>query len=141
MKYINYFPKMLRGSQKNSCSKYVWVLNISGSWTCLWLWICQSFEQTRVLNIPRFCIRSGSEFARVLNMSGLHRFLNMSELHRVLNMSEFAWLCLNMLGYAWICLNMPKYAWIAFLLYFPIAIFCLLESVATFSTFSWNWKF
>ena len=48
------------------------------------------------------------------------------------NMPEYAWLCLanlNMPGYVWICL---KYAWMAFVLYFPIVIPCLYESVGTY---------
>ena len=48
------------------------------------------------------------------------------------NMPEYAWLCLanlNMPGYVWVCL---KYAWMAFVLYFPIVIPCLYESVGTY---------
>ena len=99
IKYINYFRKMLLGSE------YARVLNISESWICLWFWIWQGSEQTSVLNKRGFWIyqgseyASGSEFARVLNMSGLHR---------VLNMPEYAWLWLT--EYAWIYLNMPQYA-------------------------------
>ena len=64
------------------------VLNLPVFWIRVWFWIYQSSEYT-----------SGSEFARVLNMSGLHR---------VLNMSDYVWL--NMPGYVWICWDMRKYA-------------------------------
>ena len=104
------------------------VLNISESWICLWFWIFQGFEETRVLNKPGFWIYQGSEYA-----SG-------SEFIRVTQGSEYAWICLIMFGwicldmpeYAGICVNMPKSAWIAFVLYFPIVIPCLLEGVVTY---------
>ena len=132
IKYVNYFPKMLRGPEYYG-AKYVWVLNMLGSWICLWFWICQGFEQARVLNKPGFWIyqvseyASGSEFASVLNMSGLHRVLNMPE---CLIMS--GWICLEMSEYAGICVNKPKSASIAFVLYSPIVIPCLLEGVVTY---------
>ena len=61
------------------------ILSIPGFWICLWFWICQGFEYTRVLNMPGFCIClwywicQGVEYTRVLNMLGLHRVLSMSE--------------------------------------------------------------
>ena len=77
-------------------------------------------KRSRVLNMQGFWTyqsseyASGSEDARVLNMSGLTGF----------------WICLNMSDYVW--LNMPGYVWMAFVLYFPIAIPCLLERVLTY---------
>ena len=99
-----------------------------------WFWICQGFEQTKVLNKPVFWIYQGSEyasssqFARVLNMSVLHRVLNMPE-YAWLCLTEYVWICLNMPGYAWICLNLPE--WL-FVLYFPIVIPYLLEGVVIY---------
>ena len=77
-------------------------------------------KRSRVLNMQGFWTyqsseyASGSEDARVLNMSGLTGF----------------WICLNMSDYVW--LNMPGYVWMAFVLYFPIVIPCLLERVLTY---------
>ena len=117
-------------------SKYVWVLNISGSWIWPWFWICQGSEQTKVLNKPGFWIYQGSEYA-----SG-------SEYFRVTQGSVYAWICLIMSNwiclimsnwiclilseYAAICTNMPKSAWMAFALDFSIVIPCLLERVITY---------
>ena len=69
------------------------VLNLPVFWIRVWFWIYQSSEYT-----------SGSEFARVLNMSGLHRVLNMSD-YVCLNMPEYVWRCQDMRKYAKICLN------------------------------------
>ena len=140
IKYINYFPQNAPGLLINYGSKYVWVLNISGPWICLWFWICQSFEQTRVLIKPGFWIYQVSEYA-----SGYARVLNR---RLVLNLPGFwicqgytgfwiylimsRWICLGMCEYAGICVNMPKSAWMAFVLYFPIVMPCLLEGVVTY---------
>ena len=67
----------------------------------------------RVLNTPGFWIYHSSEYAsdfeyaRVLNMPGLHRVLNANE---SLNMPDYAWLCLNMPELAGICVNISKSA-------------------------------
>ena len=66
------------------------VSDIPGFWICLWFWISEN-----------------SEYTRVLNMSRLHRVQNMPE--KILNIPEYVWLCLNMSEYACICRNMCKY--------------------------------
>ena len=83
------------------------VLNSPEFWACLWFWICQSFEYTRVLHIPL-----------VLNMPGLWVYQS-SEYVRVTQdweyawlIPEYAWLCLDMSEYAWICRYMREYAYI-----------------------------
>ena len=77
-----------RGSEYIKVLNTRLILNMPWFWIRFWFWICQGSEYA-----------SGSEFARVLNMS---------ELHRVLNMSDYVWL--NMPGYVWICRNMREYA-------------------------------
>ena len=58
-----------------------------------WVWICQSFQYTGVLNIPGFWIcfwfwtYQGSGYTTALNMPGLHR---------VLNTLDYALICLNL---------------------------------------------
>ena len=42
------------------------------------------------------------------------------------------WIFLDMSEYTGICVNFPKFAWMAFVLYFPIVIPCLLESVVSY---------
>ena len=81
------------------------VMNLPGFWIHVWFWICQGSEYVRVTQ--------GSEYAWIcLIMSG--------------------WICVDMSEYAGICVNMPKSARIVFVLYFPIAIPCLLEGVVTY---------
>ena len=104
------------------------ILNISGSWICLWFWIWQGFEQAIVLNMPRFWI------------CFCFSICPGSECIRVKQFSEYAWICLTMSG--WICLymselagiwvNIPKSSWMVFVLYLPIVIPCLLENVVTY---------
>ena len=85
----------------------------------------RSPEYTRVLNMSRFWIYQGheyasrSEYARVLNKAGFwmyqdSEYASGSEFARVLNMSglpqgsKYALICLIMSG--WICLDMREYA-------------------------------
>ena len=78
----------------------------------------------RVLNTK---YASGSEYARVLDMLGLHR---------VLKMAEQAWFCQNMPELwlrAWTkYMIMPKSAWMVFVFHFPIVIPYLFERVITY---------
>ena len=90
----------IQGSWITQDSVYVFgsecarVLHIPELWICLWFWICDD-----------------SEYTRVLNMLGLHRLricLNNSWIY--LNMPDYAWICLNMIEYAEICVN--TYIWL-----------------------------
>ena len=109
---------MLQGSE------YARVLNISGSWICLWFWIFQGPEYAsgseyfRVLNKPGFWISqgseyaSGSEYARVLNKSGLRinqgsQYTKVLNMPLVLNLPGF-WICQGYTGF-WICLIMSDW--------------------------------
>ena len=91
-------------------------------------------EYTRVLNMSGFWIyqgheyASGSEYARVLNMLGLTQGFEYASICLIMS----GWICLDMSEYAGIWVNMPKSAWIAFVLYFPIVIPCLLEGMVTY---------
>ena len=79
--------------------KVPWVLNMPGFWICLWLWISQCSEHTKVLNMSVFWIYQSSEYAWII--------------------PEYAWLCLNMSEYAWICLKLAEglLFYISFVLY------------------------
>ena len=61
IKYINYFHKMLRGSE------YTRVLNISGFWIFQGHEYAFDSEYARALNKPGFWISQGSEYTKVLN--------------------------------------------------------------------------
>ena len=107
------FGDVWQGSECSSSSEYPRTLNSQGFWICLWIWMFQSFEYARVLNIP-----------------GLHRVQKMAD---GFNMPDYVWICLNIPKYAWICLNLPE--WLLFYISpFPIcfAIFCLLEHVIAY---------
>ena len=67
------------------------VPNIPGFWIWLWFWICQGSEYARVLNISGFWIYQGSKYVRVLNMPDIWIY-QASEYTRVLNMPGF-WIC------------------------------------------------
>ena len=101
-------------------------------------WMClnkQDFQYTsgpkyaKVLNIAKFWIWQGSQYASVtqrseyfriyldrvlklswvLNMPGfwIWQVLNIQNLYRVLNMSQYGWIYLNR---KWICLNMSEFS-------------------------------
>ena len=127
IKYINYFHKMLLGSE------YTRVLNMSGFWIFQGHKYASGSEYARALNKPGFWISQGPEYTKVLNtrlVISLPEFwirvwfwiCQGSEYARVTQGSEYAWICLTMSGwicldmseYAGICVNMPKSAWIAF---------------------------
>ena len=92
-----------------------------------WVWICQSSEYTRVLNMflslymSWFWIDYGSKYARVTQ--GF----------------EYAWI---IPGYAWLCPNVTKSVWMAFVLHLPIVIpmDCFLQKWK-FDFFSSNWRY
>ena len=50
----------------------------------------------QTLNMPRFWICHGTEYAAILNMQ---------QLHTVLNFRECAWISINILAYVWIIVN------------------------------------
>ena len=88
-------------------------------------WICQDCEYASGSEYA-----TGSEVAKVLNMSTLHRVLNMS-----------ACICLYMSGYVQICLN-------GFCFIFPhcnqhtyFNIYTKLEVLVLRKMFSWRYKF
>ena len=115
------------------------VLNIPGFWIYQGHEYASGSEYTRVLNKPGFWISQVSEYTKVL-ICVWFWICQGSEYVRVTQGSEYAWICLIMSGwicvdmseYAGICVNMPKSARIVFVLYFPIAIPCLLEGVVTY---------
>ena len=107
---ISYFPKCSiveawEGSENAYVSEYPRVLKSPGFWICLWFWMCQNFEYTRLLsmplvsNIPGFWLWQCSEYVRVTQGSEYAWII-----------PEYAWLCLNISECAWICLNMHEYA-------------------------------
>ena len=85
--------------------KLLHCLCLTGFSICLWFWICEGFEYTRVTQ--------GFEC------------LNMPE--KFLDMPNYAWKCKYMRDYITICLNMSKSDWMAFVLHVPIAIPCFNE--------------
>ena len=118
---------------KTIFTKHPRVLNMRGFWTYQSSEYASRSKDARVLNIPRiliclwFWICQGSEQTRVLNMLGLTGFWI------CLNMLDYVWL--NMTGYVWICRYMREYAQIClngFCFIFPYVIPCLLERVLTY---------
>ena len=79
-----------QSSEYASRSKDARVLNIPRILICLWFWICQGSEQTRVLNM--------------LGLTGFWICLNMLD-YVWLNMTGYVWTCRYMREYAQICLN------------------------------------
>ena len=70
-----------------------------------WLWQGSEYasakfhrvlNMTQTLNMPRFWICHGTEYAAILNMQ---------QLHTVLNFRECAWISINILAYVWIIVN------------------------------------
>ena len=107
-------------------SKYVWVLNISGSsWICLWFWISQGSEYTKVLNmslvlkLPGFWIYQGYKGSWIC-------------------LIVFDWICLDLSKYVKICaniLNLPE--WLLFYIS-PLQFFVYLNTSLLISTFTQN---
>ena len=93
-------------------------VNAPEFWICLWFWICQGFEYTRVLNVS--LVLSMSRFWICKGYTGFGISLDSPEWFR------------NMPECAGICVNMPKTVWMAFYVFVPVLILFLRERVATY---------
>ena len=114
------------------------VLHKAGFWICLYFWICQNSENTRVLNMLGLWIYQCSDCASGSSCQGSEysSLMQVSAYAWIpLNNSRYVWLCMNISGmpeYAGICVSMSKSAWVAFGLHLPIEICSLLDRVVNY---------
>ena len=117
-----------QGSEYESCSEYLRVLNSPGFCICLWFWICQNMRNMpksawmtfvyispfpKCFTILFLALKFGHtkdlNVSVVLDMPGF-RIYQSSQHAMVTQGSEYAWIIYEYAWYVWICLNMSAYA-------------------------------